>query len=311
MNRLQLMHRGLSLVIVFAALCGFSGKSRAAVIRHDVPSSAYENFFLDPRFQSVGWLLGQNETGNYVAGSAVLIAPDWVLTAGHVIDNPTLGIYDNMWFSLSDSIYTEPPAYVFADQLIVYPGYSGSQQYGTGVDLGLLHLSSPVTGVTPAERFRGTDQRGTLMFTAGFGTLGTGTSGLGAYDGIGRAGSVIAETFASDPPGVYGESQYWNAEMHIPLDALAQPLEWQTSPGDSGGGWFANIDGRFQLVGIDSYYRGFYGYGGDSGAIRVSLYNDWIDSHVAAVPEPSTFAYVIAAAMTGGIVRLIRRHRRK
>jgi len=71
-----------------------------------------------------------------------------------------------------------------------------------------------------------------------------------------------------------------------------------TSPGDSGAGWFANIDGQMQLVGINNGAWGEYGWG-DSLALRTSLYNDWITETMGstAVPEPSTLVLFASGAL--------------
>ena len=130
------------------------------------------------------------------------------------------------------------------------------------------------------------------MNMAGYGVPGTASTGLGTDDGLKRAGSNIAEHFGDDPPGVFAEDQYWLATFNSPGNPNVQPLEIQVSPGDSGSGWFANIDGTTQLVGIADFRIGDYNYGSLTGAIRVSLYNDWIDQ-VSGIPEPSIVALLL------------------
>lgn len=305
--RFSLVQRMLLVCMTFIAS---TNVLRGAIMRDDVPSSEYEAFFANPRFQSVGWLAGTNANGTNISGSGVLIAPDWVLTAAHVIDNPFVGMFDSMRFSLSNSIYTEPPNYSFSDALFVFPGWKNDGTVGNDVDLGLIHLTTPIKSVTPAVRFTGTDQRGTLMFNAGFGTQGTGSGGLGTFDGKGRAGSVIADEFASDPPSSFGGEQYWTAQMMFPNFPGFQPMEWQTSPGDSGGGWYADVlgNGSYQLVAINSFSKGGFRYGGLSGGVRVSLYNDWIDDTMRSfsTPEPGAFALVLTAMMIVGATRRFR-----
>ena len=274
-------------------LSGFRYRSRGAVMRPDVPSSEYEAFFADSRFQSVGWLTGSNANSNYefVVGSGVLIAPDWVLTNAHVINSKVVGMFDTMAFSLSNSVYSEPPNYHLSDALFVYPDYVNDAQIGTGIDLGLIHLSTPVADATPATRFYGTDQRGTLMFCAGFGKPGVANNDggvFGVFDGKGRAGSVVANHFANDNFSLvvsgYTKPEYWLARML----SHGTKLEWLLSPGDSGGSWFADTDqnGTYELVGISSFTWGYYDFDSYSGAVRVSMFNDWIDTTIANWTSP-------------------------
>jgi hypothetical protein len=75
------------------------------------------------------------------------------------------------------------------------------------------------------------------------------------------------------------------------------------TPGDSGGGWFIDVNGEMQLAAVTSFYLGDFSYVGATGALRVSLYNDWIDSYV---PEPTSLLLLVA----GVACSLIRRHGR-
>jgi hypothetical protein len=277
-------------------------KVLGGIMRDDVPSSSYEAFAADPRVQSVGWVSEFTSGVYYVAGSGVLIDPSWVLTAGHVILGTDNNGFAGMRFRLGSSVYGTPTASVVADAWFPYPGYLSTMTTGTGSDIGLIHLSSPITSITAAERFRGTDQRYTQMYMSGYGDPGTSATGPLAFDGIKRAGTNIAEDLGFGSV----ESQYWLSNFAYPGGSDLQPLEWGTAPGDSGCGWFADIDGRSQLVGVNDFMWRNYGAGGYSGAIRVSLYNDWIDTTMASVPEPGSIGILVIGAF--GLLRR-RRHR--
>jgi MYXO-CTERM domain-containing protein len=100
------------------------------------------------------------------------------------------------------------------------------------------------------------------------------------------------------------DEQYWLAEFSQFASDNPLPMEWAGSDVDSGGGWFADIDGTMQLVGINGFGRGNNTI---TGAIRVSLYNDWIDEMMVAhsTPEPSSIALAAMAAL--GVFGLGRR----
>lgn len=285
---------------VLSAVLVFFASAQAGLFNSDEALAASEGYAADSRFDSVGAVYSQDSaSGTWVGGSGVLIDPEWVLTAGHNLlvweENSDVRFYfgDNIFES-----YTE----MIADAWYVCPGYTVSVGGGHGVDLGLIHLSEPVLDVNPAVLYSGEDQRGTLMFMAGYGQPGTRASGPQDFDGIKRAGNNIAGNFGGDGPYV-GEPQYWLARFDPAGFPNEQSLEWQTAPGDSGAGWFADIGNESMLVGINSFEAGNYNW---SGALRVSLYNHWIYSTMG-VPEPATIALLATGAVT---VLLLRRRRR-
>ena len=46
-----------------------------------------------------------------------------------------------------------------------------------GVDLALIRLDRPVTGITPATLYTGSDEIGRIAYWIGYGSIGNGTSG--------------------------------------------------------------------------------------------------------------------------------------
>jgi len=301
---------GLPVLAAAFALCP-GPSAQAAVMRDDVPSSEYEAFAADMRFNSVGCIYTATPNGSF-RGSGVLIAPQWVLTAGHMmVDDLGGGPVSEMRFYTGTDINNYDHL-VYADAWSPFPGYSmtGSPA-GVGSDIGLVHLATPITDITPAERFWGTDQPNTTLYMAGYGKPGIATGNAGAnwlpFDGKKRAGSNVGDHFGGiENGGIWWiEPQYWTVRFDPPGWGGEQPLEWQSSPGDSGGGWFADINGRSQLVGINDFSVSSidYGYNSRSAAIRVSLYNDWIDQ-VTGLPEPATVGLLLLA------VPLLARRRR-
>jgi len=306
-----LMIRVRQLAGVCFALLIFVAPAQGAMFETAAALTASETYAGDPRFQSVGYLAGQVPAGGYeFAGSAVLISPEWVLTAGHVITRSDNSGYSDMMFSIdADILGGDPPVYYGADAWFAYPGFQGTAPLGTNHDIGLVHLATPVTEVEPAVLFTGVDQRETLVHMAGYGYPGTASTGVGDFDGLKRAGDNVASGFGGDRPSWSSfESQYWLAPF-LYQDSDLQPLEWLSTPGDSGAGWFAEIGGEMQLVGINHGVSGSYGMFSDSMAIRVSLYADWINE-TTGVPEPGTFSLLAVA----GVVAVWwegRRRRRK
>jgi len=256
-------------------------------------------FALDPMFQSVGMFVGTDDNGDdFVAGSGVLINPYWVLTAGHVpYADPGL-LWDEMRFSTSPDVLNNLDTFISADMWMPFPGFdTATVDPGKGNDIGLARLSEPIFDVEPATRFYGDDIEGTEMVMAGYGNPGVWPH-VGSFDGIRRAGQNIGDQFGSTGL-TNAETQYWLSDLDQASSQNPLPLEWNSSQNDSGGGWFADIDGTMQLVGLTTFGIAHT----SSGAIRVSLYNDWIDATMAentAVPEPTSLA-LMTVGMLGGI----------
>lgn len=249
-------------------------------MHNNVPSSEYEAWAAN--FPSAGWVNGQRGDGTWTGGSAVLIDPHWVLTAGHNIKlTGTSPEYTNMQFGFGLSPWPNGGNGILADAQFVHPDYLN---IATSPDIGLLYFEDPITGVEPAVRFRGTDTLGSLIHMVGYGTPGRQNTGYGTYDGVPRGSSNVLTRFGSATIPSFNAL----ARFAYPNDPTYQRLGAVVSSGDSGGGWFIDVDGDYQLMGISGFYFGDYHYGSDSGALRLSLYNDWIDEVMASVPEPST-----------------------
>ena len=154
---------------ILALLVLFPVSSPAPTIRDDVPDSSYVDLGASLAYASVGLFV--NSWG--YTGSATLIAPDWVLTAAHVLTAASSGT-----FTIDGTSYT-------ADDLITNPGWTGNAL--NGYDFGLAHLSTPVTSVTPAALYTGTAELGQIATYVGYGYTGTGLTGWTTLDNQKRA----------------------------------------------------------------------------------------------------------------------------
>jgi hypothetical protein len=265
----------------------------SATIRDDQPDSDYLSLGADPAYASVGSLL----INGAINGSGTLIAPDWVLTAAHLLDAASFGT-----FTINGVSYTSTAYYR-------NPGWTGSTYNGN--DFGLVHLSSSVDAIPPAMLYTGSSEFGQIGTYVGYGYTGTGLTGWTTLDGRKRAFQNVIDGNFGNPSLVLG-SDFDNP--HNPADsgfgsATPLPLEGNVAPGDSGGGVFLTIGSQAYLAGVisfDAYADGTPNsdYGDASGFGRVSAVLPWITT---TIPEPST-SLLLAGA---GLVMFFRRRRNK
>lgn len=249
--------------------------------RHDVPDSLYRALGRDPRFESTVLLLDRGDP----EASAVLVAPGWLLTAGHEVE----------------AVSGEPKrlqAVVGADryrvvEAVVHPDYE-TGILGHGVDLALLRLERPVADIAAAARYRGRGERGRTGISVGFGVAGSGSRVITDPEPAGtkRAGTNTVDRIGGEIDGRTLPDDFLIADFDDPERRVGNrtgageplPLEYLPLGGDSGGGLYLEQDGEMRLAGIvsgstiqvhDDLDHGLYGsliYW-----VRLSDHGAWID----------------------------------
>ena len=204
-------------------------------------------------------------------GDATLIAPQWLLTAGHVANA----------FRGRPSVEVGGRAYRI-DRVAVHGAW---RELGPH-DVGLIRLAEPVVGIAPIPLYRGKAERGTVATIIGHGGSGTGASRERAEDGRTRAATSRVDSVTAS----------W---LYFSFDAPPRgtDLEGAPGPGDSGGPAIISAGGRAYVAGVSS--AGFDGRDGPGsyGAVdvftRVSTHVAWIDSvmrapnHAVPVERPN------------------------
>jgi V8-like Glu-specific endopeptidase len=209
--------------------------------------------------------------------SGVLIAPQYVLTAGHVAGpgaDPSLFTFNvNL-----DALPAGERSFAVTD-ITPAPGFGG---FLTGQitrnDLSILRLDRPVPDAVPRYALL-TDALalGQEITLVGYGGTGAATK---------RQGTNIVDVLDATPGAV--------------PDVFAYDFDNDTSNqatvigGDSGSGMFVNDAGVWKLAGINTFSWENPGVPGTGtvrggGGMIVSFHAAWIDS-VVAVPEPAAWA---------------------
>jgi hypothetical protein len=270
----------------------------AGTIRHDRDVVPYLE--LGSQFPTVGSIyvtidLGPDLQGSQTLASAVLIAPNWVLTAAHVTDalEEGSGFFTGIGFIPAQDPHTGSPLltppgspyYEVADW-VSHPGWAAAKeaylaahpgddagavqaQLMAGYDIALVQLADPVTDTVPITRYGGSGELGQTGIYAGYGMRGTGQSGVVTSDELRRAGHNTIDLFGgSFPFGTFSDRVLFSdfddpgnvsttnsMGSELPLD-----LEYSIAGGDSGGPVYVDFpdDGLGPvLVGINSFNGAF------------------------------------------------------
>jgi secreted trypsin-like serine protease len=234
----------LSLIIINSTVAGTKDPN--------IPDKKYIEY--GEKFNYVGRLCGEYQSGENFCASAVAIDDHHILTAAHVVDGSKICFIhiNNKKICVNKIISNKDFDY---------------HQYGTA-DIAIGYCEESIDLDFYPELYTEENEVDKICCISGFGLTGNFLTGAIHSDNKRRAGSNTIDRIDSDllicSPSKMGSDDYTS-------------LEFLIASGDSGGGLFINN----KLAGINSCVMAFgkspsSKYNEDSGHTRVSKFIEWI-----------------------------------
>lgn len=298
--------------LIVSALFALSISQAHALMSGASPDSPAAR--IDPNTTTSPWAgVGSLSVGTSTY-TATLIAPNYILTAAHVVAGATLG---SVTFNLNFG--GDLTQRIGAAEVFIHPDYHGFNSPNLNDDLAIIRLANPVSAGVPIYGLQhDVLATGTTLTFVGYGASGMGNIGvtISANPAIKRTGQNNADQFALDDEGS-GKAEIYYFDFDGPSDTgnlmggstLGNALETTVGGGDSGSPAFLrSSDGNWRLAGVNTFtFTNIAGqtastFGTGGGGMLIPAYAKWIDSIVTPVPEPAPYTLMLAGLCLVSVV---------
>lgn len=265
--------------LLLLVLLVVSFSASAIVVRDDIDDSKYR--VPASEFPALVDMPGE--------GHGVLIAPQWVITAAHAVTwQPEIkqvtinGISRDVERLVIHPGYKKPPQELLDQALATWDWTLFRVLLSSSDDIALLELAQPITDVSPVAINKSGGEFGQTVKIMGKGATGNGVTG---YE---FASSHRTELRRAYNKVTSADGRWFCYVFDKPSDAL--PLEGGSGNGDSGGPVLIQAGKDWLLAGLTSWtdsqsaIRTPGRYGQISCNVRLSHYEDWIESVIPAQP---------------------------
>lgn len=290
--------RGVTQLWIAAVLVGsFASSAFGATIRHDRDLEQYVDYGDGIR------LVGGVNNALTSFGSGVVIHPEWVLTAAHVVSP----ISD---FGISfetdpdpDEVIPPPPfdfpvsGFFFVTEVAIHEFYDDALGPAGGFDIALLRLDRPVTQFTPWNILRANPATNPELehvgTSVGFGALGTGLTGFDETTaGFLRVASDNMIDAVATHPLIIDEfvertvvDPNTGQTLHFTREQIASQFILSDFDSPESAGDFANLLGSADPLDLE----GSVAPGDSGGPLLIDFGNGWVVSGINSfihAPEP-------------------------
>jgi secreted trypsin-like serine protease len=279
-----------------------------AVIVNPLTANAIVGGQIDPNTAASSWAGVGSLSINGGTYTAAAIGSRFILTAAHVVSGASA---QNVSFNLN--VGGDLTQSITASAIYVFPQYQGFTPSADGLvhnDLAIIELSSDLPAGVPIYSLDTTVPTNTTTISmVGYGMGGNGSSGatISASPSVKRVGAnQVDRLFA----GANGSADMYMFDFDGPTSSTnvlgggALANEAQFGPGDSGSSSFIQVNGAWQILGVNTFVATTaaggnpYTFGGLGGGTLISAYSSWIQGVVAApVPEPTTIGMLLAGGL--------------